>query len=271
MTAQRDCNVPVDWSELVSRKYPLPWQMTPAERLALIALLNAIRPSCAIEVGVAGGGSLQVLSDLSERVYALDIDPSVKIRLSSFPNVEFITGDSRQTFPALLDKLHAERVRFDFVLIDGDHSRHGVRCDIQSLLRYPPESTTYVVLHDSFNPACREGMRTAEWAKSPYVRSVELDFIQGWYCTEAEGATMNRQMWGGFGLAILSPQRRVGGLEIKESQAPTFARMFDVSAHRPSSGRYRDFAHYPGDLARKAWRTVRRLLGPDASRGTKPA
>ena len=32
-----------------------------------------------------------------------------------------------------------------------------------------------VILHDSFNPECREGMRTANWAANPQVHAVELD------------------------------------------------------------------------------------------------
>src|SRR5712691_2394987 len=97
-----------EWFDLFSRKYPLSWQMTPAERLAVISLVNAIRPACAIEIGTAGGGTLQVLSELAGKVYALDVDPTVRERLSQFTNVEFVIGDSRETLPVLLRRLHAE-------------------------------------------------------------------------------------------------------------------------------------------------------------------
>jgi hypothetical protein len=224
----------MDWKNLFSSRYPLQWQMTPAERLALVGLVNAIRPARAIEVGTAQGGSLQVLADVAERVYALDVDPTVTERLARFSNVEFIVGDSARTLPKLMARLQADRTPCEFVLIDGNHAYEGVKRDINAVLQYEPLSPMYIVMHDSFNPSCRRGIRDAAWAASPYVHSVELDFIQGWYHTLADGAHIDRQMWGGLALAILSPEPRTDALVVKESQLPTFSRMYEISSHRPS-------------------------------------
>ena len=249
--------MPIDWKNLFSSRYPLQWQMTPAERLALIGLVNAIHPARAIEVGTAQGGSLQVLADGAGRVHALDIDPTVTERLSRFSNVEFIVGDSAETLPKLLARLHADGTPAEFVLIDGNHAYDGVKRDINAVLQYPPLSPTYVVMHDSFNPSCRRGIRDAGWAASPYVHSVELDFIQGWYHTPADGAHIDKQMWGGFALAILSPERRTHVLEVKESQLPTFSRMYEISRHRPSwTTRARHASTGPVRFARRMFASV---------------
>jgi hypothetical protein len=219
-----------NWFALFVDRYPLPWQMRPAERLALIALVQAIRPDVAIEIGSADGGSLQVIADHAKRVYALDNDPTTPTRLAQFPNVEFRIGLSGATFPALLAELHAARKGYQFVLIDGNHTEEFVRTDVQGLLSVPPLTRAYVLLHDSFNPECRRAIRTAGWESSPFVHSVDLDFVQGWF--HGDETPIPKQMWAGFALAILDPQPRTEPLRIRESQLETFQRMYEVSAHR---------------------------------------
>jgi hypothetical protein len=220
----------MQWDDVIIAKYPLPSQMAAAEQLSLIALLSAIRPSCAIEVGTAEGGSLQVLADLSTKVFALDRAFAIPERLPRFANVEFVTGDSHETLPALMRQLHAERVPCPFILIDADHSADGVRRDIESVIPVAPLVKTYLVLHDSFNPECRRGMREAPWASSPYVHSVELDFVQGWF--HCNGVGPQREMWGGFALAVLALEIRRGPLQIQEAQQPVFEQMYPISKHR---------------------------------------
>lgn len=213
-------------------RYPLPWQMTVAERFALIGLLDVVRPSCAIEIGTADGGSLQVIAAAAGKVYALDTDATIPDRLPHFPNVEFRIGDSRQTLPRLLAELEASGTRYQFVLIDADHRADMVREDIASLLRVRPLTRTYILLHDSFNPECRAGIRDAGWEACPFVHEVELDFVQGWYhVPDDHRKHLANQMWAGFALAVLEPQDRHRPLVIRESQGFTFSRMAEVSAH----------------------------------------
>ncbi|MGA2052866.1 MAG: class I SAM-dependent methyltransferase, partial [Opitutales bacterium] len=158
-------------------EFDLYWQMTSCEKFAFAGLLQRLKPKLSLEIGTYQGGSLQVLSRFSESVISVDIDPGVATRLAGkFPNVEFRSGDSRQLLPDLVLELNEQKRPVGFVLIDGDHSAEGVRRDIESLLELQPQQQLVFILHDSFNPGCREGMRTANWAKSPYVRHVELDF-----------------------------------------------------------------------------------------------
>ena len=154
--------------------------MSPAEQMAMLYLLDRLRPKVAIEIGTRFGGSLQIVSQFADRVYSLDIDPEVTRRLEGvFPNVEYITGPSDRTLPPLLERLEAEDAPLSFALVNGDHTSEGVRKDIDNLLRFRPNVPLYIIMHDSFNPICRDGLRRAAWADCPYVHAVELDFVSG--------------------------------------------------------------------------------------------
>src|SRR5215469_5086572 len=52
----------------------LDWMMSPSEKVALIFLLEHLRPKVAIEIGTKYGGSLQVLAQLCDRVCSIDVD-----------------------------------------------------------------------------------------------------------------------------------------------------------------------------------------------------
>jgi hypothetical protein len=212
--------------------FDLHWQMTNCERFALSGLLKRLQPKLSLEIGTYMGGSLQVLARFSEAVISVDIDPGVAARLAGkFPNVEFRSGDSSRLLPDLVRELNEQKRPVGFVLIDGDHSAAGVRRDIEALLELQPQQQVVFVLHDSFNPACREGMRTANWAKSPFVHHVELDFIPGIYHYEAHDTAEPRTMWGGFACAVLTPEKRNGPLIVQESQLHLQEAIKRVSSH----------------------------------------
>jgi len=183
------------------------WLMSPAEQVALVFLLEHLRPKVAIEIGTQFGGSLQALAQFCDRVYSIDIDPDVPKRLASkFPNVEFLTGRSDDLLPPLIDRLQCEGTELSFALVDGDHSTDGVRKDLDNLLRFRPTVPLYIVMHDSSNPVCREGLRRAKWAANPCVHAVELDFVPG--------TVFRGKLWGGLALGILLPHERSGRFEI---------------------------------------------------------
>lgn len=208
------------------------WLMTDAERSALETLLATLRPECAIEVGTYRAGSLRVLAKHAKRVYSIDIDPSCAQRYGAeFSNVEFIIGQSRDVFPALLRRLEDEGVHVGFVLIDADHSRRGVRDDLNIALALRPKCPTYIVAHDSFNPACRRGMKEANWSANPFVHLVELDFVVGRFVSREEPDSY-REMWCGLALALLLPQPRTRELIIHENESLMFRTAFWHSVHR---------------------------------------
>ena len=224
--------------------YPLEWEMSVAERFALIGLLSQLKPETAIEIGTHQGGSLQVLDAYCERVHSIDIDPGVRTRLSSrFPRVRFHSGPSRTLIPEVLDGIAADGGRLGFVLVDGDHTAMGVRSDIEALLARRPIVPLHLLLHDSFNPDCRAGMIRADWTACPYVHSVELDFVPGMFHEAAQGGAFAGSMWGGFALAVLRPEPRSGPLVLGRSQEAMHRMVFRSSTHR---------------IWHKIWRALRR-------------
>ncbi len=197
------------------------WQMTTAERAALLQVLRVARPAHAIEIGTAQGGSLSAIAQFAGQVYTLDKEASCAEALAGrFANVRFLTGSSAETLPPLIQELTATRAALGFALIDGSHEHAKVQADIENLLTFcPTECPLYVLMHDSFNPGCRAGIAEANWAASPHVHMVELDFVTGVF---HEREAIARQMWGGFALALLRPEARAGKLRVTERQGLLF-------------------------------------------------
>jgi hypothetical protein len=204
-------------------------EMEQSEMLLLEDLLARRKPEVAIEIGTAGGASLAVLAGHVGVVHSIDIDPQVKQRLGArFANVEFHTGSSRDILPKLIERLQRDAASLGFVLIDGDHSTDGVPADIDAILSYQPITELELLMHDSFHPACREGIRSAGWEECSFVYEVELDFHPG---VLHDRADIRGQMWGGFARAVLRPQQRTAPLVCAASEEQRFLTTLAVSAH----------------------------------------
>ncbi|NLW48654.1 MAG: glycosyltransferase [Firmicutes bacterium] len=201
------------------------WQMNHSERLALTALLSRHKPKCSIEIGTYMGGSLSLISQYSEVVFSIDIDPSIPNKFKHFENVHFLTGPSELILPELLKELDAANIPVDFILIDGDHSAEGIKKDIQWIIPYIPKRPMFVMLHDSFNPECRQGMLEGQWENSSYIDWIDLDFIPG-RLTEHGGGGQGEQ-WGGLALAYLKPMPRTHVLTIQQSAKQMFDRILE--------------------------------------------
>lgn len=215
-----------------SPHWQLHWQMSNAERCALPTILQRLKPSLSLEIGTYQGGSLQVLSDHSESVISLDIDPLVAQNLEGrFPNVEFRSGDSGTVLPRLVEELNTSRRAVQFVLIDGDHSADGVRRDIESVLKLNIRERMVILMHDGFNPECRRGMREAKWHDNRHVHYVELDFTVGNFHAKAYDTAEAGSMWGGFACAVLEPHERTYELVIQERQRAVFDSVYPLSAY----------------------------------------
>jgi len=154
----------------------------------------------------------------------LDIDPEVPSRFPLPANVDLRIGDSAVLLADLLDELDAAAVALDFVLIDADHSAVGVRRDIETVIHRPapPQAPMFIVMHDSGNAECRQGINSAEWASCPYVHHVELDFVPGQIIEHAIRDDRG-EVWGGLALAYLLPQPRTGDLVVNAGSATTVA------------------------------------------------
>jgi hypothetical protein len=196
------------------------WQMSDGERLALTGLLARHKPHCSVEVGTFYGGSLSLIAQHSSMVFSIDIDPQTISRSGDVPNVTFLTGKSSDVLPLLFRELTSAGLSVDFILIDGDHSAEGVKRDISFVLQYVPLKPLFVVMHDSFNPDCRQGLLDSPWRESPYCHWVELDFVPG--CVVDNEASARGELWGGLGIAYFQAIPRTGPLRVERSAETLF-------------------------------------------------
>jgi hypothetical protein len=183
-----------------------PWQMSFGERAALEGVLSQVKPRLALEIGTAEGGSLARIAAYSDEVHSIDI---VRCPASQPDNVTLHVGDSHELLPKLLGRFASESRTIDFVLVDGDHSRAGVRQDLIDLLSSPAASRTVIVLHDTFNGEVRAGITDVDFASYPDVALVELDMTGGYM---ARTGPFAGQLWGGIGLVVVDSEaeRRPG-------------------------------------------------------------
>lgn len=204
----------------------LKWQMSRAEKSALIQVLDSIKPEVSIEIGTFQGGSLQVISHFSKEVYSLDISKAPEKLLSTkFNNVHFRVGNSYEILPSLLSEIEASGKQLGFILVDGDHSKNGVFKDLEAILSYPHKYPLTIVMHDSFNPQCRAGIKKAiQMSTNRFIEYAELDYITGSYSPNDNFL----EMWGGFALLIVNPAYQGQRVSASESQKSLFflARLF---------------------------------------------
>ncbi len=212
----------------LEEEFPLEWHMSRNERYAFIKLLEKVKPKVSIEIGCFKGGSLQVLSKFSKKVYTIDIDPNVQKSLGhKFDNVDFFIGKSSNMTPKILQKIKDNNEQLEFILIDGKHTPKGVQRDIEAFLSFKPIKPIFIVFHDSFNPSCRKGILRASYKDSPYVHSVEVDFISGVF----NPGKLFRQMWGGLALVIMKPQKRLEEIKISQCQKKLYNAIYWQSSH----------------------------------------
>ena len=109
-------------------------------------------------------------------------------------------------------------------------------------------------MHDAFNPDCRHGIRTADWAANPHVQFVELDFTVGNFHSPAHDTATEGSMWGGLACAILEPWERTGELVIGQRQQAAFQAVFTRSCYATQA------ASLPQGIGRKLKSKIRRLI-----------
>jgi cephalosporin hydroxylase len=180
------------------------WQMAYGERFALEGLLSQISPRLSIETGTAEGGSLRRIAAHSEEVHAFDIVPEVAELGREIANATFHIGDSAVLLPNVLSDFAQAARHVDFALIDGDHSREGVKRDTMALVDSDACRTTAIVFHDTANDDVRAGLEDLDLASHSKVALCMLDFVPG-YLVVADHDVYGHAAWNGLGLIILGP------------------------------------------------------------------
>ena len=195
------------------------WHMQYSERVALLYILGRIKPDVSIEIGTFRCGSLGPISRASRNVYTFDIDPNQHRNRTEFENVDFVTGNSAETLPPIIDALNASDREVQFILVDGSHEEEGVLADLVECLRYRPKTKpTVIMMHDSANPVVRKGILRAPWQTSKHVHALDLDFVPGMLYDRADIAG---EIWGGLAVAVMMPELRDGDLSIYSTYEPS--------------------------------------------------
>ncbi len=189
------------------------WMMNPAERLAIIGLLEVLRPRCALEIGHGYGGFTRVLSRFADEVHTVDVDARVLAIVHELPRVTAWHATSAE----MLRRFAQEGKRFDFCLLDGDHSRAAARADLDAAIGI----AEVIVMHDAGNPECRAGYTEALAGHDVYAN---LDWVDG--RIQVDGP------WGGFGV-VLTGYPRSQPYRITPVRVPNFELIAAACAARP--------------------------------------
>lgn len=206
------------------------WHMVFSERAALLHVLTRAQPDISLEIGTYLGGSLRPTAAASRHVYSFDIDDR------SFPglsNVTFVRGDAAETAPPLIEKIQSnDDEEINFILIDGNHAEDAVRTDIANCLKYQPKTRpTFILMHDSSNPACRQGIINAPWDDNPHVHALDLDFVTGMLYSRED---IKGEIWGGLALGILLPEKRQGDVFRKSNFEYSRLALMEKSVYAPA-------------------------------------
>lgn len=131
-----------------------PVWMSRAERLLLYTLIFTLRPSRYLEIGTFKGGSALLvnaaLDTLNSQAKMVCVDPKWNIASEHWQIIEHRTTFIEGYSPAVLPKaVEAAGGKFDFVLIDGDHTYKGVLRDARGVLPHVTNNA-YLLFHDSF-------------------------------------------------------------------------------------------------------------------------
>jgi cephalosporin hydroxylase len=139
-----------------------PVWMSRAERLLLFSLTYTLRPRCYLEIGTLHGGSAAIVNaaldvlGLPTKMVLVDPKPQIEEALwaALAPRAVLVQGFS----PAVLPQAaQAAGERFDFVLIDGDHSRQGALADLQGVAACC-RNGAYLLCHDCFYPEVEQAI-----------------------------------------------------------------------------------------------------------------
>ena len=173
--------------------------MSLGERAAFEGVLVSLKPSLAIEIGTAEGGSLRRIASHSPEVHSFDLvapDPEI----AAIEHATFHSGDSHELVPAFLAELAEAGRNVEFVLVDGDHSAAGVRRDAEDLLASPAIGQTVILFHDTANEEVRAGIDAIDFDAHAKVAHVEPDFVAGSVFCNPE---LRGEIWGGLGIVIV--------------------------------------------------------------------
>jgi predicted O-methyltransferase YrrM len=129
-----------------------PAELLLPERLLLYALVRGLRPARVLEIGTHFGGSTSIIGAALDDVGAgslVCIDPNPLVPDEVWALVAHHATMLRGYSPDLLPEAYARAGgTFDFLFIDGDHTRAGLLRDIEGVLPIAAPGA-HLLFHDS--------------------------------------------------------------------------------------------------------------------------
>ncbi|HWF40000.1 MAG TPA: FkbM family methyltransferase [Candidatus Acidoferrales bacterium] len=174
-----------------------PVWMTMSERVLLYGLIAGLRPRRCLEIGTFKGGSALIitaaLDDLGEGKLAC-VDPEPKVLPEHWASIAHRATLFAAPSPAILpEAARAVGGKFDFALIDGDHTTQGVLRDIEGTLPLLGDHA-YLLFHDAHNAETAEGIDRA--VRNPQNGLVDAGILS----TEKTPDAVPGVFWGGLRL-----------------------------------------------------------------------
>jgi hypothetical protein len=129
-----------------------PAELLLPERLLLYALVRGLRPARCLEIGSHFGGSTTIIVGALDDVGAgvlVCVDPNPLVPVELWSGIAHRATMVRGHSPAALVEARADvDGDFDFVFIDGDHTRPGVVQDVEGVLDFAAPGA-HLLFHDS--------------------------------------------------------------------------------------------------------------------------
>ena len=141
-----------------------PAEMLGPERLLLYALVYGRRPKCCLEIGTFRGGSSVIICAAMDDAGCgrlVCVDPAPRIDDATWQAIQHRAILFDQPSPGVLIKAaQAISDKFDFVLIDGDHTYQGVLNDVEGVLPLLADEA-YLLFHDAHYFEVRQAIDAA--------------------------------------------------------------------------------------------------------------
>lgn len=141
-------------AERVGIVYTAPSDMKIEERLFLFALIRALKPKRALEIGVQWGGSACIIASAMQdngfgKVAGIDPQPQQFRARPSWLHGRYtlLAGSSPEKIPEAVDLLDG---KIDLVLIDAWHTYSACLRDLRGVLPFVKDGG-YIILHDAYH------------------------------------------------------------------------------------------------------------------------
>lgn len=171
------------------------------ERLLVYALVRGLRPARCLEIGTNHGGSSAIICAALDDVGAgrlVCVDPAPLVPDTLWAGIAhratLIAGPSPEVLPEAVARAGG---LFDFVFVDGDHTRAGVERDIEALLGVTAPGA-YLLCHDAHYLPILEAMEACV-ARHP-GRLIDAGTLSTLTTAPVPRRDGTMALWGGFRL-----------------------------------------------------------------------